>query len=160
MLITIDSVLDQIRAKLNLSSETEWELLEEIRAHLEDAVDAAQHNGKDQTTALLKAAEDFGLDESAEQLQELHSELEITQVLLLCIAPIVCTVLLRWLIFSAAGTTNGWQTLFSRPVIVTVSLIGLILPLTQLRRWPYASLGWLFFWAISLIFLAFPAFRV
>ena len=160
MPITIDSVLDQIRTKLNLSSESEWELLEEIRAHLEDAVDAAQHSGKDQTTALLKAAEDFGLEESAEALQKLHGELEITQVLLLCIAPIFCTVILRWLIFSASGTTNGWQPLFTRPVIVIIGLIGLILPLTQLRRWPYASIGWLFFWAISLIFLAFPAFRV
>lgn len=158
--ITIDDVLEQIRKQLNLSSESEWELIEEIRAHLEDAVDAARLKGKDETTALLKAAEDFGLEESASELQLIHGEWEVSQALLLCIIPIFFTVVMRWLLFSAEGTISGWEPTFSRPITITICLILLFIPLTQLRRWPYATLTWIVFWFISFIFVAFPALRI
>ncbi len=158
--LTVDDVLQHIGANLNLSSETEWELLEEIRAHLEDAVEAARVSDKDEQTALLKAAEAFGLEESSTELQKIHGEWEISQVLLMCIAPIFCTVVLRWLMFAADGTTDGWQTLFSRPVTITIALAVLLLPLSQMRHWPYAAFGWLIFWGISIIFVAFPALRI
>lgn len=157
--LSIDDVLEQIRSQLNLSRETEWELIEEIRCHLEDAVDAARRHGKDENTALLKAAEDFGMIEASQQLQKLHGEFEMTEVLLMLIAPIVCTVVMRWVFFSAEGTLNGWQPIFPRTISVALSFIILLLPLVQLRRWPYASFGWLFFWGISMIFIAFPAIR-
>lgn len=158
--VTIDDVLEQLRQQLNLSKESEWELIEEIRAHLEDAVDAAQLDGKDGQTALLKAAEDFGFEEVSHELQKLHGEWEMTQVLLLCIVPIVCTVVLRWLVFSAEGTTTGFKMIFDRPGVIAVGLTVLVLPILQLKRWPLVIFGWLFFWSISFVFMAFPSMRI
>lgn len=151
--MTIDSVLEEVGSQLNLSKEEEWELLEEIRAHLEDAVAEAEARGKDRTTALLKAAEDFGVHESSQALQAVHKGSEMTQVLLMCIVPIFCTLVLRWLIFAADGTTASWPTIFSRPVRLTIAIAVFLLPFTQIRRWPYVTAAWTFFWTISVIFI-------
>ncbi len=151
--MTIDSLLEQIRSQLNLSKEEEWELLEEIRAHLEDAVADAEMHGKDRTTALLKAAEDFGVLESSIALQQVHKGSEMTHVILMCIVPVFFTLVLRWLIFAADGTTAGWPTLFSRPTRVLIAGVLFVLPLTQCRRWPYVAAAWTFFWTISVIFI-------
>lgn len=151
--MTIDSVLAQIRAQLNLSKEEEWELLEEIRAHLEDAVADAEAAGKDRTTALFKAAEDFGVFESSQALQQVHKGSEMTQVILMCIVPVFFTLVLRWLVFSADGTITDWQPIFNRPIRVIIATSILLLPLTQIRRWPYVTVSWIFFWLISVIFI-------
>ncbi len=155
--LSIDSVLEMVREKLALSSEAEWELLEEIRSHLEEAVENEKAAGVDEEIALLKAAEAFGIDESTADLQTVHAEWEILHVLLMCIVPVFCTLILRWLIFAAEGTAGGWQPMFSRPTIVAIALFTLILPIIQFRKWPYVTVGWVCFWAISLVFLAFPA---
>ena len=97
--------------------------------------------------------------DSSKELQDLHGEWEILQALMMCIVPIFCTLVMRWLLFSAEGTTTGWQTLFSRPTSIGIALVTLILPLIQFRRWPYVTVGWACFWAISLVFMAFPAVR-
>ena len=156
---TIDTVLNQIRIQLNLSKETEWEVIEEIRAHLEDAVDAAKTKGQDETTALLKAAEAFGVEEVGEALQEVHG-MESAEALLMCIVPVFATIVLRWTVFSAEGTARDWQQIVTRPVLLIVALAALILPLIPFRNWRYASIGWLCFWAISFVFMAFPSMRV
>lgn len=151
--MTIDSVLAQIRIQLNLSKEEEWEVLEEIRAHLEDAVADAEVAGKDHRTALLKAAEDFGVVESSQALQQVHKGNEMTQAILMCIVPVFFTLVLRWVVFSADGTTANWPTIFSRPVRFTIAIIVLLFPLTQFRRWPYVTAAWTLFWTLSVIFI-------
>lgn len=155
----IDNVLNQIRIQLNLSKETEWEVIEEIRAHLEDAVDAATLKGQDETTALLKAAEAFGVDEVGVALQDVH-HMESAEALLMCIVPVFATIVLRWTVFAADGTARGWQQIVTRPVLLVVALATLILPLVPFRNWRYASIGWLFFWSISFVFMLFPSMRV
>lgn len=156
--MTIDTVLEHIRRQLNLSKEKEWELLEEIRAHLEDAVADAKVSGKDEQVALLKAAEEFGVDEVGVALQAVH-QWESAEVLLMCIVPVFGALVMRWLIFSAEGTTTGWQQLFSRPTLLPIALIVLAFPAWLLRNYRYALIGWVFFWLISIIFMAFPAMR-
>ena len=158
-MLTIDTVLNQIRTQLNLSKETEWELIEEIRAHLEDAVDAAQRKGQDEATALLKVAEQFGVDEVGVALQTVHG-MESAEALLMCIVPVFATIVLRWTVFSADGTARDWQQIVTRPTLLIVALATLILPLIPFRNWHYASIGWLCFWAISFIFMAFPSMRI
>ena len=156
---TIDSVLNQIRIQLNLSKETEWELIEEIRSHLEDAVDAAKSKGQDETTALLKAAEAFGIDEVGVALQDVHG-MESAEALLMCIVPVFATIVLRWTVFAADGTARGWQQIFTRPTLLFVALASLIVPLIPFRNWRYASIGWIFFWSISFVFMIFPSMRI
>lgn len=159
-MITIDSVLAAIAQHMNLSKQTERELLDEIRDHLEDAVDDARQQGKDETIALLKAAEHFGVDEVGKALNETHSSWESSEALLMLIVPVFCTVVLRWLVFGYRGTAADWPMLVSRPVLIIIAAVTLLWPLSQLRRWQYAMIGWGIFWGISIIFMAFPTMRV
>jgi len=69
----IDQVLAHIRAQMDLDSETEHEVLEEIRSHLEEAVAAAQAQGLDEQAALAEAAARFGVEEVGVELQQVHA---------------------------------------------------------------------------------------
>lgn len=65
--------LDRIRTHMDLDSETEYEILAEIRDHLEEAVHEAQAQGLDRAGALAQAATRFGMDEEIGQaLQATH----------------------------------------------------------------------------------------
>jgi hypothetical protein len=60
----IEQLLARIQAHLSLDRETEHELLEEIRSHLEEAIAGARAQGSDETAALAEAAR-FGLKKPA-----------------------------------------------------------------------------------------------
>ncbi len=156
--ITIDSVLAQIRAHLDLSSQTEHELLLEIRSHLEDAVDEARERGFDESEALISVAQRFGGDEVGSALQDLHLGWESADAIVACALPVLATLVLRWLIFAPDGTALGWQELLIRPAFWIIAVAALLLPLIQFRQWRYALAGWGFFWALSILFVAFPTF--
>ena len=66
----IEHVLARIRAQMDLDRETEHEVLEEIRSHLEDVVAEAQAQGLNESEALAQAAARFGLEEVGATLQE------------------------------------------------------------------------------------------
>lgn len=157
--ITIDQVLELIQARLDLSSETEYELLEEIRTHLEDAVANAKAKGEDNQVALLKAAEKFGIDEVSTQLQEVHLAWESADAIIASALPVLFALILRWLIFAPDGSALDWPQLLVHPAFWIVAIIALLIPLLQFRQWRYALIGWGFFWAITIIFVAFPTIR-
>jgi hypothetical protein len=69
----IEQVLARIRAQMDLDSETEHEVLEEIRSHLEEAVAAAQERGLDEQAALAEAAVRLGVEEVGFELQQVHA---------------------------------------------------------------------------------------
>ncbi|MCO5196830.1 MAG: permease prefix domain 1-containing protein [Anaerolineae bacterium] len=154
--LTIDDVLANIQRELNLSKETERDLLDEIRSHLEDAVADAKLAGLDEEAALLKAAEQFGIEEVAPELQAVHLEWESADAILLAAVPVVCALMLRWTVFSAEGSALGWQQILSAPLFWIVAIAALVIPLWQFKRWQYAVAGWGIFWMISLIFIVFP----
>lgn len=154
--LAIDDVLKQVQRDLNLSKETERDLLDEIRSHLEDAVAAAKLAGLDEEAALLKAAEQFGVDEVAPELQAVHIEWESADAILLAAVPVVSALVLRWSVFSADGSALGWQQILSAPLFWIVAIAALVIPLWQFKRWQYAIAGWGIFWMISLIFIVFP----
>lgn len=154
--LTIDDVLANIQRELNLSKETERDLLDEIRSHLEDAVADAKLAGLDEEAALLKAAEQFGIEEVAPQLQAVHLEWESADAILLAAVPVVCALMLRWVVFWAEGSALGWQQILSAPLFWIVAIAALVIPLWQFKRWQYAVAGWGIFWMISLIFIVFP----
>lgn len=155
--MTIDDLLDAIHAELALSSETENELLQEIRAHLEDAVADARMKGMDERSALLKAAERFGGKEAGVELQKVHAAWESADAIVACALPVLAALVLRWLIFAPDGTALGWPELLVRPAFWIVALAALLAPMIQFRRWRYALVGWALFWVLSVIFVAFPA---
>ena len=153
----MDHILERLQARLNLSSETERELLEEMRTHLEDAVADAKAAGIDEKTALLGAAERFGLDEAGSELQKLHQGWESADAIIACALPVLAALVLRWLVFAPDGTALGWPELLVRPAFWLVAVVALLVPLIRFSRWRYALVGWGLFWALTVLFITFPA---
>lgn len=153
---TIDHILEEIRAELNLSRETEQELLAELRSHLEDTVAAAAARGENEEAALLKAAEQFGAAEVGRALQDVHAQWESADAILACALPVAAALLLRWLVFAPQGTAVSWQTVLIQPAFWIVALVVLLLPALKFHRWGYALACWGFFWVMTVLFAVMP----
>jgi hypothetical protein len=156
---SIDHVLESIRSELELSSETEHDLLEEIRTHLEDAISDARAQGLDEEAALMKAAGRFGAKDVGMELQKVHQPWESADAIIACAVPVIAALVLRWLIFAPDGSALGWTELLARPAFWVVATVALLVPLIRFRQWRYALVGWGLFWALSIIFVTFPAIR-
>lgn len=157
--MNIDHVLEQIRAQLDLDAEKEHELLEELRGHLEDAVATARARGLDEEAALVEAAAHFGVEEVGQELQATHLGWGTADGIVAAALPVLCALVLRWLVFAPDGTAVGWREVLVRPTFWAVSLAALLLPLLKFPRWRYALVSWTFFWILSVIFFALPALR-
>jgi hypothetical protein len=152
---SIDQVLNQISAELQLSSQTEHELLEEIRGHLEDALDDAVQQGHDPHLALQEVGRRFGVEDVGKALQAEHSPWESADAIVACILPVAGALILRWLAFVPDGTAANWNHLLLQPIFWFVAIVVLLASLFYYHRWRYALTVWGFFWALSLIFVFF-----
>jgi hypothetical protein len=155
-MITIDHILKEIEQQLELSRETEQELLAEIRTHLEDAMLEAKVKGESEEVALLKVAEKFGVAEVGPALQDVHAPWESADAILACLLPVVAALVLRWLAFAPDGTALGWVEALSRPGFWVVAVVALLIPFLQFQRWRYALASWGIFWTLTIIFIVFP----
>ncbi len=155
----IDQVLACIRAQMDLDSETEHEVLEEIRSHLEEAVTEARKQGLDERAALAEVAARFGVEEVGAELQQVHAGWGTADAVIAAGLPVVCALVLRWLVFAPDGTAIGWPQLLTRPVFWVIAAASLLVPLLKFGRWRYALLAWVFFWAITVVFSTWPVRR-
>jgi hypothetical protein len=156
----VERLLARIQAHLDLDSETEHEVLAEIRDHLEEAATRARAQGLDEAGALASAAARFGFEEEIGQaLQSAHAGWGTANAVIAAALPVVCALILRWLVFAPDGTALGWPQLLSRPVFWIVALAALLIPLLQFERWRYAMVGWVIFWGLTVIFVTWPALR-
>lgn len=153
----IDRVLRRISAHMDLDIETEQELIEEIRSHLEESVAAARARGLHEQAALVEAAARFGVETVGPMLQQVHAGWGTADAVYTAAIPVVCTLALRWIVFSPDGTAMGWPQLLDRPAFWVVSAAALAVPLLKFRRWRYGLLSWGFFWAITVVFAVLPA---
>jgi hypothetical protein len=156
----IDHLLARIRAQMDLDSETEHEVLAEIRDHLEEAVAEARAKGLSEAEALAQAAARFGIEEEiGQELQATHAGWGTADAVVAAGLPVVCALVLRWLVFAPDGTALGWPELLSRPAFWIVALAALLIPILRFERWRYALVTWAIFWALTVIFVAMPALR-
>ena len=156
----IDGLLDRIRAQMDLDAETEREVLAEIRDHLEESVAEARAGGLDEARALARTAARFGLEEEVgRELQATHAGWRTSDAVVAAALPVLCALVLRWLAFAPDGTALGWPQLLSRPAFWIVALVALLVPLLKFERWRYAMATWVFFWALTIIFVPLPALR-
>jgi hypothetical protein len=144
---------------MDLNRETENEVLEEIRSHLEDAVAEAKAQGVDESTALAEAAARFGVEEVGTALQEVHAGWGTADAVIAAGLPVVCALVLRWMVFAPDGTALGWQQVLIRPAFWAVALAALLVPLLKFERWRYALVSWGFFWVMTVIFVLRSAVR-
>jgi len=137
----------------------EHEVLEEIRSHLEEAVAAARAQGLDEGAALSEAAARFGVEEVGVELQQVHAGWGTADAVIAAGLPVVCALVLRWLVFAPDGTALGWPQLLTRPTFCVIAAAALLVPLLKSGRWRYALMTWAFFWVITIIFSTWPALR-
>jgi hypothetical protein len=144
---------------MELDREMEHEVLEEIRSHLEETVAAARARGEDESLALARAAAHFGAEEVGSALQEVHAGWGTADAVFAAGLPVVCALVLRWLVFAPDGSALGWAHMLTRPGLWVVAAVALLVPLLKFGRWRYALAAWVFFWAITVVFMVWPAQR-
>jgi hypothetical protein len=154
---TIDQVLAHISQHLHLSKETEYEVLEEIRTHLEDVIAEAASRGEDEQAALQQAAAEFGIEEAGDELQKVHANWEALGPIGFTALPVLFALILRWLVFAPDGSAAHWLQVLDQPVFLTLAIAAMIIPayLLHLRR--LALVGWGVFWLLTIIFVIFPS---
>ena len=157
--MTIDDVLVCVRQQLDLDAETEYDVLEELRAHLEDAVADAQARGADEGQAIAEIATRFGVPEIGAELQSTHAGWGTADGVIAAALPVLCTLILRWMVFSPGGTAVGWQEILTRPAFWVIALVALLVPLLRFSRWRYALVSWAVFWGLSVTFMVGSAMR-
>lgn len=156
----LEEYLARVAAQMDLDVETEQEVLDEIRDHLEMAVEEARAEGLDETESLDRAAARLGAGEAVGQaLQAAHAGWGTADAVMAAALPVVCALVLRWLAFAPDGTALGWPQLLTRPSFWVVALAALLLPLLRLERWRYALVTWAVFWALTVLFVDLPAER-
>lgn len=156
---SIEAALARIQAQLHLDREREHDVLEEIRTHLEEAVAEAQASGLGEAEALAQAVRAFGVDAAAGKLHAVHVGWATADGVLAAGLPVLCALVLRWLVFAPDGTTLGWPELLIRPAFWVMAAIALAVPWLNFRRWRYALAMWTVFWGITLATLVFPGQR-
>lgn len=153
---TINSILRQIQAELNLSRETEQEILDEIRTHFEDALIDGRQRGIEDAVILSETAEAFGVNVTTNALNSVHMRWESADAVIACIVPTLAALILRWLAFAPNGSALGWQNLLLRPAFWIVAFACLFIPILQFSQWRYAIVSWSIFWFFTVIFIALP----
>jgi hypothetical protein len=157
---TVDELVARVQAQMSLDSETEHEILAEIREHLAEAVAEGRAAGLDEAGALAQAAARFGVeDEIGRELQAAHAGWGTADAVLAAGLPVVCALILRWLVFAPDGTALGWPQLLSRPSFWIVALVALFIPVFRFERWRYALATWVLFWGLTVLFVMLPALR-
>jgi len=156
----LERLLAHIRAQMDLDSETEHKVLAEIRSHLEEAMAEARAEGLDEAQAFSRAAKRFGSEEHiGRSLQASHAGWGTADAVVAAGLPVVCALILRWLVFAPDGTALGWPQLLSRPAFWIVALAALLIPALKLERWRYAVAAWAVFWALTVLSVVWPAVR-
>lgn len=155
----IDEILTRIQVQMDLDLQVENEVLEEIRSHLEEVVAMARAQRVDESTALAEAAARFGVEEVGTALQAVHAGWGTADAVIAAGLPVVCALVLRWLVFTPDGSALGWSHMLARPAFWIVVLSALLVPLLKFERWRYALVSWGFFWTMTVIFILRSAVR-
>lgn len=157
--MTIDTVLQQIQPRLGLEADAEHEILEEIRGHLEEAVAAAVLRGLDAQQALIEAAATFGVEHATAELHATHAGRGTLDGVAAAALPVLCALVLRWLIFAPAGTADAWRVLLRPPSLALIAGAAILLPVFRFPRRRYALALWVFFWSLSFVPVVWSSFR-
>ena len=155
----VEQVLARIREQLDLEAETERDVLDEIRTHLEEAVETARQQGLSPESALADVASRFGVDEVGPELRQVHLGWGTADGVTAAALPVVCALVLRWVVFGPDGTMSGWPEILARPTFWVIAVLALMVPALKLSRWRYALAAWVLFWILSVAFVVWPALR-
>jgi len=156
---TIDELLLKVRSQLALDTETQRDLLDELRTHLDDAIEQASSTGLDHDHIVQDVVARFDPETTATELQEVHAGWGTADAVIAAALPVLCALVLRWLVFAPDGTAIGWHEVLVRPAFWVVAAAALIVPLLKLERWRYGLVSWAFFWMVTVLSTVLPSAR-
>ena len=156
---SVARLLAGVCAQMDLDGETENQVLDELRDHLEEALARARADGLDEAAAEARVAARFGVEEVGRELQATHAGWGTADAVVAAGLPVFSALVLRWLAFAPDGTALGWPELLGRPSFWAVALAALLIPLLKFDRWRYALAAWAFFWVLTVIFVTLPSLR-
>lgn len=159
MSVRLDQALARVREELDLDAQIQHEVLEELRGHLEDAIESGRARGLSEDDALAQAIGRLGLDELGAELQAAHVGEATSEGVIAAALPVLCALTLRWVVFSPDGTIGGWREILTRPAFWVISLSVLVVPLMRFTRRRYALASWAFFWILTILFEVMPVAR-
>lgn len=157
--MTIEDVISQIQPRLGLEAEAEHEVLEEIRGHLEEAVDAAKARGLDEPQALREAVSALGLEQAVEELRATYAGWGVSEGVAAAALPVVCALVLRWVIFAPDGTADGWRAMLTPPALAVIAVAAILVPALRFPRRSHAIALWAVFWGLSVLTAVWPTLR-
>ena len=157
--MSIDDVLKQIQANLNLEAEAEHEVLEEIRGHLEEAVMAARAHGLSEEEALIEAARGLGVEQTVFELHKTRAGWGVWEGVAAAALPVLFTLILRWIVFAPGGTVDQWREMLSPLTFAIIAGAAILIPLMRFPQRRYAIALWIFFWSLSIITVVLPTLR-
>ena len=146
--------VDRILERMDLESERSQEIRDELYEHMLLAAEEEMSKGRNQQEAVAAAATRFGIDSQvADELSRTHAGWSTGDAILAAALPVLCTLILRWLVYAPDGSALGWPQILSRPAFWVVAAATLVVPVLRFPRMRYALAGWAIFWAITVAFV-------
>lgn len=150
----IDSHLAGLAERLELEKQSRTELLEEMRSHLLDAVDANLDQGLSPAASLERALSSFGPEiRIAGEMNAVYAGWGTTDAIIFTALPVLMGLLLRWLVFAPGGTAIGWDKVLTSIPFWIVALAALLAPLLRFPRFRFALASWVLFWGMTVVFV-------
>jgi len=139
----LDKYLSEIASQLNVDPGEEREILQEIRAHLEDAVSELQERGVSRQDSFARATDDFGDSrEVGRMLARLHNDSDWVKVALAIVPGLFAIGASSGLLEAIFGTSSGHALEGSGLVAACALLIGAgLIRERRLAVWSFPALG-------------------
>jgi hypothetical protein len=146
----LERYLAQVASQLSVDPTTEREILQEIRAHLEEAATELQEAGLGGAESWALAQERFGkAREVGRMLGRLHSD-SANQAVLAAFMPVALAVTFKWVVLPLLGNVARWQGNPTPVILSCLAVLALLVPGLTFKNWRYGYAVWAFFSLVTI----------
>ena len=146
----LNRYLSTVASQLNVDPTTEREILEEVEAHLEEAIMELQESGLGPEESVRVALDNFGeAREVGRMLGRLHGD-SAQQAVLAAFLPVALALTFKWVLLPLVQALGNWQGSPTPIVFGCLAALALLVPALTLRRWRYGYVVWAFFSLVTI----------
>lgn len=147
----LERYLAEVAGQLSVDPATEREILQEIQAHLEEAVAEIQEDGLGGEESLALAMEDFGdAREVGRMLGRLYSD-SANQAVLAAFLPVALALTFKWILLPLLSALSHWQGSPTPFIFACLAILALLVPGLTFKRWRYGYAVWAFFSLVTIV---------
>jgi len=146
----LNRYLSEIGSQLNVDPTTEREILEEVEAHLEEAILELRTSGLGAEDSVSAALESFGDSrEVGRMLGRLHGD-SACQAVLAASLPVALALTFKWVLLPLVQALGNWQGSPTPFGVGCLAVLALLVPALTLQRWRYGYAVWAFFSLVTI----------